>query len=173
MRNMYFTVNSFLMAPIHSKDDNRHVFTVRDMPHYAAYLQFLINIIQIHFEHVKLGAADHRISEAINPSDLEVLSTYLLSLQPGDSVDIKEKDARVLYASFVIVSRLLLTDYGEEIASRLISRLPVQHRWHQFEFFRNDILKHNTQMLLDMDANMNGEIRGLDKVKTSLALVTV
>ena len=108
------------MAPIHSEDDNRHVFTVRDMPHYAAYLQFLINIIQIHFEHVKLGAADHRISEAINPADLEVLCTYLLSLQPGDSVDIKEKDARVLYASFVIVSRLLLTDYGEEIASRLM-----------------------------------------------------
>lgn len=161
------------MNAIPPEAENRHVFTVRDMPHFAPYLQFLVNIIQIHNEHVKLGAADHGISLTMDKEDLDVLYKYLHNLQPGDAVDVTEKDARVLYASFVVVSRLLLCDYGEEICKRLIGHLPPQHRWANFERFRNDLLHHNTQMLLDMDGNMSHLIRGLDEVKQRLAEVTI
>ena len=93
-----------------SDGDNRHVLTVRDMPHFAPYLQFLVNIIQIHHEHVKLGGPDYGISDTMVKPDLDVLDKYLNSLQAGASVEIREKDARVLYASIVVVSRLLLCD---------------------------------------------------------------
>lgn len=152
---------------------NDHVFTVRDLPHFAPYLQFLVNIIQIHHERVKNGANDFGISKTINQNDLDVLYQYLHTLQPGAAVVINEAGARVLYASFVIVSRLLLCDYGEEICNRLIKNLPEQHRWHKFENFRNDLLHHNTQMLLDMDNNMSEMISGLSVLKQQLQEVSL
>ena len=160
------------MNEISGGGGNRHVFTVRDMPHFAPYLQFLVNIIQIHHEHVKLGAPDYGISDTIEKTDLDELDKYLNSLQVGATVEIREKDARVLYAAIVVVSRLLLCDYGEELCQRLIGHLPPQHRWFKFENFRNDLLHHNTQMLLDMDSNMAHLIDGLDYVKQKLSLVS-
>ena len=161
------------MNAVLSEENNEHVFTVRDMPHFAPYLQFLVNIIHIHFEHVKLGAPDYGISATMNKDDLDVLYKYLHTLEPGSAVEIRERDARVLYAGFVVVSRLLLCDYGEEICNRLIGHLPPQHRWAKFEQFRNDLLHHNTQMLLDMDTNMSHMIGGLDIVKERPSQVSI
>ena len=149
----------------------RNVFVVRDMPHFAPYLQFLVNVIQIHFEHVTLGGYDYHISGAINREDLEILYKYLHQLEPGAAVEIKENDARVLYASFVIVSRLMLCDYGEEICKRLIQNLPSAHPWSNYEVFRNTILRHNAQMLMDMDNNMTLSISGLGTIKQQLELI--
>jgi hypothetical protein len=149
------------------------VFTVRDMPHFAPYLQFLVNIIQIHFEHVKLGGEDYEISEAIDKQELDSLYKYLYGLQPGSIVEIDEAEARVLYAAFVIVSRLIICEYGEEICGRLIRNLPPKHRWHNFENFRADLLHHNTQMLMDMEQNMIDKIPYLDEVKERVAAVTL
>ncbi len=150
-----------------------HVFTVRDMPHFAPYLQFLVNIIQIHFENVKHGYPDYNVSGAINKKDLNILDQYLSELQPGAHVVIKENAAKVLYASFAVVSRLLICDYGEKICNRLIRNLPQQHRWHQFEAFRNDLLHHNTQMLIDMDQNMSYLISGFDRMKQQLDKISL
>lgn len=152
---------------------NDVVFTVRDMPHFAPYLQFVVSIIQIHFEHVKAGGDDYFISGAIERDDLQTLYKYLYSLKPGEAVVIRENDARVLYASFVIVSRMLICDYGEEICNRLTGRLPSQHPWSQYEVFRNTLLKHNAQMLMDMDNNMASMIGGLKDVKKRLASVNL
>jgi hypothetical protein len=154
-------------------ESNRNVLTVSNMPHYAPYLQFLVSIIQIHFEQVKQGFPDYKVTEAFIKDDLDSLYEYLLKLETGAPVEIKENDARVLYASFVIVSRLLLCEYGEEICQRLIKNLPIHHRWFKFENFRNDLLRHNAQMLMDMDANMSGLISGLDAVKAKLEVVSL
>lgn len=149
------------------------VFTVRDMPHFAPYLQFLVNIIQIHFARTENGGQDYFISGAIDRSELDGLYHYLNKLKPGETIVIKERDARVLYASFVVVSRMLICDYGEEICHRLIARLPTQHPWAKYEAFRNTLLRHNAQMLLDMDTNMAAGISGLEQVKKKLELVSL
>jgi len=152
---------------------NKNVFVVRDIPHFAPYLQFLVNILQIHFEHVRMGEDDHNISAAINRNDLELLYSYLRKLEPGAAVEIGERDACVLYAGFVIVSRLILCDYGETICRKLIENFPPQHPFSRFENFRNILLHHNSQMLLDMDTNMQHLIGGLDIVKQKLEAVTL
>lgn len=159
------------MGRVKQQTGGRMVFSVKDMPHYAPYLQFLLNILQIHFAHVEAGGPDYGISDAVDRQELEKLYNYLYQLREGEPVDIRESDARVLYATFVIVSRLLICDYGERVCQRLIQNLASGHRWHEFEIFRNDLLRHNTQMLLDMDQNMDHLIRGLDTVKARLELI--
>jgi hypothetical protein len=167
------SLKTFFMHTTRERTDNKNVLTVRDMPHFAPYLQFIVNILQIHFEHVKLGHPDHGISGTMVKQDFDELYDYLYQLAPDQPVEIMEKDARVLYACLVVVSRLMLCEYGEEVCGRLIRHLPSQHRWHQYEVFRNDLLRHNTQLLLDMDTNMLAAIRGLDLVKEKLEAVTI
>ena len=160
---------------MHTSEDvrNPEVFTVREMPHFAPYLQFLVNILQIHFEHVKAGGADYGISETMDRADLEALYNYLHRLEPGAPVQIKQKDARVLYACFVVVSRLLICDYGESICNRLIRNLSPRHPWSQYEVFRNTLLRRNAQMLMDMDNNMREQIPGLEEIKRRLETVSL
>jgi len=55
------------------KASERNVIVVRDMPHFAPYLQFVANIVQIHFERVKLGGDDFGISIAISREELNKL----------------------------------------------------------------------------------------------------
>lgn len=149
------------------------VLIVNDMPHFAPYLQFITNIIQIHFEHVKLGRPDYYISDTMDRADFDEFYNYLYELPAGAPVEINERYGRVLYASLVVVSRLLICEYGEEVCGRLIRNLPAQHRWSKFEHFRNDLLRHNSQLLLDLDGKVASEIAGLEQVKKKLEQVTV
>ena len=160
---------------MHTSEDilNPEVFTVREMPHFAPYLQFLVNIIKIHFELVKAGGSDYGISDTMNRADLEKLYVYLHEIEPGAPVRIGQKDARVLYACFVIVSRLMLCDYGEAICSRLIRNLDTRHPWSEFEVFRNTLLRHNAQMLMDMDNSTRMQIPGLEEIKSRLEAISL
>ncbi|HTM65120.1 MAG TPA: hypothetical protein VL093_02290 [Flavipsychrobacter sp.] len=155
------------------KTSEKNVLVVRDMPHFAPYLQFLTNIIQIHFEKVKLGGNDYRISAAITPEQLGVLHNYLMLLLPGAPIEIKAREVTVLYAVLVVVSRLLLSDYGEEICLRLTRNLSPQHPWSHYDTFRNTLLRHNSQMLLDMDQRLLADINGLDELKQKLKAISL
>ena len=155
------------------KASERNVFVVRDMPHFAPYLQFVANIVQIHFERVKLGGDDFGISIAINRQQLDLLQAYLVRLQPGAAIEIKEQEAQVLYASLVVVSRLLLCDYGEEICLRLTRNLSPQHPWSNYETFRNTLLRHNSQMLLDMDQHLQQDLKDLNEMKQKLEAISL
>ena len=155
------------------KASERNVLVVRDMPHFAPYLQFVANIVQIHFERVKLGGNDFGISIAINREELNVLHAYLMRLQPGAAVEIKEQEAKMLYATLVVVSRLLLCDYGEEICRRLTRNLPQQHPWSHYETFRNTLLHHNSQMLLDIDEQFRQELKNLNELKQKLEAISL
>jgi hypothetical protein len=155
------------------KASERNVIVVRDMPHFAPYLQFVANIVQIHFERVKLGGDDFGISIAISREELNMLHSYLLRLQPGAAIEIKEQEAKVLYASLVVVSRLLLCDYGEEICQRLTRNLPPQHPWSHYETFRNTLLHHNSQMLLDMDQRLQQNLKDLNELKQKLEAISL
>lgn len=152
---------------------DNNVLTVRDVPHFAPYLQFLVNFVQIHFEYARQGNNDYKVSNAISAEHLDEFSSYLYKLKPDDAVEIGEKYARVVYGCLVVVSRMLICEYGEVIAGRLTSKLPAGHRWQNFEHFRNDLLRHNTQMLMDMDTNMHHLIGGIEDVKKRLNEVTL
>lgn len=152
---------------------DENVLVVKDVPHFAPYLQFLVNIIQIHFEHVRQGNPDYNIAQAISVDDLNSLSAYLNRLQDGEPVQISQRFGRLLYATGVVISRMLISDYGEEICGRLISRLPSRHRWHRFEDFRTDMLRHNAQLLMDIDSGMSTPVDGLAAVRKQLNEVTV
>jgi hypothetical protein len=164
---------SYTLVKTAEKALEKNVLVVRDMPHFAPYLQFLANIVQIHFERVKLGGDDFGISAAINREELNVLHSYLMRLKPGATIEIKAREAKVLYASLVVVSRLLLCDYGEEICLRLTKNLAPQHPWSNYETFRNTLLRHNSQMLLDMDQHLQQELNDLESLKQKLEAISL
>ncbi len=161
------------MESVHNGNIKTQLLLKKDQPHFAPYLQFLTNIIQIHLEYVKQGGPDYGISDAINKEEFQAFYNYLYSLEPGDPVEINEQQGPALYATTVTISRLLLCEYGERICSRLISKLPQEHRWSRFEAFRNDLLKHNTQLLLDLDQLQLEEKGALVALKERLERITL
>lgn len=133
----------------------RHVlFSLNYM---KAYLYFLLaNLIS--------GIHD---PEILDKDELEALIGKIMSADPQEPIVLKEEEVKIIYASYLIGIKLILSDQGEYIVDQMLDMLPDKYQL-SFEQLREYVLQVNSHLIKDAEENLGALIGGFESWKQRL-----
>ncbi len=95
--------------------------------------------------------------EILNKDELEALIRKIMASDPDKPLIMTETEVKLIYASYVLGVKLILSDQGEYIVEQMLDMLPENYKL-SFEQLREYILQVNSHLIKDAEENLGSLI---------------
>lgn len=105
--------------------------------------------------------------EILNKEAIDSLIEKVVNSNPSLPVELTMDEVKLIYASYLMGVKLILSDNGEYIVEQMLDMLPENYKL-SFEQLREYILQVNSHLIRDADTNLGELIEGFEEWKQRL-----
>ena len=147
--------------------------TIPPIEEYRIHLRMVLSYMLAHF----IGTPDGEkppidFRGMITEEAINKLMDKLAKAKPAKSLKITIGDILLLYTSFVLMNKILVSDYDEIIATPLLKLLPDDHPLKQFNDFRDEMISINNHLITNAEEKLHTQKR-IALLKERLAEVEI
>jgi len=140
---------------------------------YRTHLRIVLSFILVNF------IGDHNgnippisFQGTANEAAVKKLLLKIARADPNESLKVTIEDALLLYTSFVMMNKILVSKYDELIATSVLQILPENHPLKKFNAFRDEMIFVNCHLITNTEERLVKK-KELFKLKDKLAEIDI